>query len=960
MSHRRLMPLTALVLVACACSLFVTGAEAGQKRRSKAGDAAPAALPLLRKLPANAEILRLENGLPVVLLRNPGQPMAGVYTQVLVGSSREDYRTSGMSHMLEHLLFNGTEKYTQEALYQAADAIGAYNNANTTDFYTNYMMVVPAEQLEKGMELQSQMLFHSLIPAEKFAKEQGIVVGEIVQGRDRPGSFAEEAVRSLVFAGSDLELPTVGTRATIEHMQRDDVYAFYRDWYVPNNMILTLAGNFDRDQAVAWLEQYYGGEAPGTLDESAFNPPAPIDGVTGVARRGGDVRTLALAFAAPTWGDDDYFPFLVAQELLTLEGGGILTRALEAMDESVRPAVTASWESAPGFGRLVLRFDLAPGTDAEAILPLVQRALADAQDAGIDEAAIRGIARLNATQTLLNREQLRMTGIYIADALVQGGPDLLLSYTDLLNAVTADDVARVIDRWLTGESCLAILVEPADKPAGAADKPAAAGKAPAMPGGMPPAMASAMGGGKPAGMPPAGMPPAGMGGGKPAGMPPAMPPAAAAPATAPAPAPAAAPAAAVAPPAPKPERTVLPSGAVVVSLTNPDSPLTAIHLTVRARSRLDRELAAAGGVDLAHRLLDEGYAGCDGTCFAARLRELGALVKTVDDPSIPMDDYYTSGRFSFLRVECAAANGREVLALLASAMRGPAWDEADFNRVRAQRKGDLARTQGSARATAEALLDRELYGDHALALPPEGDPQSVAAITFKQERELAREAFAPRNLVVACVGPQTHAQWCADVAALLPGTGVPTATLPKLPVTTAAKSAGAKVGGQMASIRFGSVFDVDPADEAALGLLVAILSDRLAMDLRETRGLSYSVGAGLELEAGQATLVASLNPPSARRDEGLAALRSFLAAFDPKTITEDEVARTWASRRGRLMMRRLSSLGQAYYLAMAELDGNVAGYARSTGGSATPTVADLQAAAAKYLANRPWVEVVVE
>ena len=929
MSPRRLLQLSSLALAAGACLVLAADAQAGPKRRAQAE---PEAAPLLPVLPANTEVLRLENGLPVVLLRNPGQPMVGVYTQVMVGSAREDYRTSGMSHMLEHLLFNGTEKYTQEQLYQAADAIGAYNNANTTDFYTNYMMVVPAEQLEKGLELQSQMLFHSLVPAEKFAKEQGIVVGEIVQGRDRPGSFAEETVHALVFAGSDLELPTVGTRATIEHMTRDDVFGFYRDWYVPNNMILTLAGNFDRDQALAWLEQYYGGAAPGTIERPESRWPRALDAVRGVTRRGGDARVLALAFAAPAWGDDDYYAFLVASELLTLDGSGIITRALAAMDEAVRPTVSTSWEAAPGFGRLVVRFELAPGTDAEALLPLVQRALADAENDGIDEVAIRGIARQNATQTLLNREQLRMTGIYIADALVQGGPDELLGYTDRLNAVTSDDVSGTLDRWLVGAPCLAVLVEP-----GQTDEAPATAKAPGMPGGMPSGMPPAMGAGKA----------------------PAMPPSVAMKAPE-APAPASAPAAPVAPPAPAPERSVLPSGAVVVSVTNPDSPLAAIHLTVRARSRLDRELGGAGAVDLAHRLLDEGTTGCDGTCYAARLRELGALVKTVDDPSIPMDDYYTTGRFSFIRIECAAAHGREVLAVLASALRDPAWKEADFNRVRGQRKVDLARQQGSARATAEALLDRELYGDHALALPPEGDPQSVGALTFRQEREVAREAFAPRNLIIACVGPQTHAQWCADVSVVLPGTGVPTAALPKLPVTTAAKSAGAKVGGQMASIRFGTVFDVEPADEAALGLLVAILSDRLAMDLRETRGLSYSVGAGLELEAGQATLTASLNPPAARREEGVAALRGFLAAFDAKTITPEEVARTWASRRGRLMMRRLSSLGQAYYLAMAELDGDVSAYARSTGSPAAPTAADLQAAAAKYLANRPWVEVVVE
>lgn len=885
---------------------------------------AAATRPVFPALPDGTEILRLENGLPVVLLRNPGQPMAGLYVQVLVGSAREDFRTSGMSHMLEHLLFNGAEKYTQEELYQAADAVGAYNNANTTDFYTNFMMVVPAEQLEKGMELQSQMLFHSLIPVEKFAKEQGIVVGEIVQGRDRPGEFAENTVREVVYAGSDLELPTVGTRATIEHMTRDDVDAFYRQWYVPNNMILTLAGNFDRDQAVAWLEQYYGSVAPGTLPATTPRPARAIDVTEGVTRRGGDARVLTLAFAAPSWGQEDYFPFLVLNELLTLGGSGILTRAVESLDPSARPDVSTWWEAAPGFGRLMVRFDLAPGTDPETLLPLVQRAVAAAASDGPDETDIRGIARLSATQTLLNREQLRMTGIYIAESLVQGGPDLFVRYLDRLNAVTAADVSRALGRWLAGVPCLGVLIEPAGSD----------GKTP---------------GGKPAGA--AGMMP----GGHPGGYPGAMGGAARVAASdANEPTPPAAPA------APEIERTVLPNGAVVVSQTNPASPLTAIHLTVRARSRLDRELGAAGAVDLAHRLLDEGYRGCDSACLAARLRELGAMVKTVDDPGIPMDDYYTTGRFSFIRIECAAAQGGEVLKVLAQAMREPAFDEADFKRVRGQRVADLSRRQGSARAAADALLDRELYGDHALTLPPEGDPQSLGSLSYGQERDIFREAFAPRNLIIACVGPQSHAQWCAEVTALWPGRGEPTAKLAALPVTTTARTATAKVGGQLCAIRLGSVFDVAPGDERALGLLVAILSDRMGMDLRETRGLSYSVGAALELEAGQGILTAWLNPPRDRCGEGAAALREFIDAFDPATINAEEVERTWAARRGRLMMRRLSSLGQAYYLAMAELDNDLAAYGRALAGGTPPSVADLQAAAAKYLAGRPRVDVVVD
>ena len=339
--------------------------------------------PVFQPLPDNIEILRLENGLEVILMRNPAQPMVGIYTQVKVGSAREDYRTSGMSHMLEHLLFNGSEKYTQEEQYDLADRAGAYNNANTTDFFTNYMMVIPAGEIETGMDIQSQMLFHSTLPEDKFAKEKGIVVGEIVQGRDWPGHYAETALREALFAGSSLELPTLGTKSTIEHMVRDDVYDFYKYWYVPNNMVLTLAGNFDRDKALELLETYYGTPAPGTIDREGLKFATLIDRTTTISRRGGDERILALSFEAPSYGMAEFFPFLVMTNLLGLEGSGILTRALDDLDPEVRPDLGIWWEKAPGFERLTLEFTLPEGVEPDMAYRLVQDAVVGAVEMGI-------------------------------------------------------------------------------------------------------------------------------------------------------------------------------------------------------------------------------------------------------------------------------------------------------------------------------------------------------------------------------------------------------------------------------------------------------------------------------------------------------------------------------------------------------------------------------------------------
>jgi len=164
----------------------------------------------------------------------------------------------------------------------------------------------------------------------------------------------------------------------------------------------------------------------------------------------------------------------------------------------------------------------------------------------------------------------------------------------------------------------------------------------------------------------------------------------------------------------------------------------------------------------------------------------------------------------------------------------------------------------------------------------------------------------------------------------------------------------------MAAIRLGSILAVEKGDGDALKLVIAILSDRMAMDLREKRGLSYSVGASVSVNGDRGRFTSWINPPSERMDEGKQAIDKFIADFDASTVTQEEMDKIRAARTGRMMMRRLSSMGQAYYLAMAELEGDIAGYLNGLTAYDDLTLADLQAAAGKYLDGMVMVEVGVD
>ena len=146
----------------------------------------------------NAETFYLENGLEVLAVHNPGSPMVGLNLLIRVGSAYEDYSTSGMSHMLEHLLFNGSEKRSQAELYEEVDFYGAYSNAHTDMFFTNFIFLIPAEFLEEGMDIQTDMSFNSILPADKCVKEGGLVVeGSRNVGARRDGEIGRASGRGL-------------------------------------------------------------------------------------------------------------------------------------------------------------------------------------------------------------------------------------------------------------------------------------------------------------------------------------------------------------------------------------------------------------------------------------------------------------------------------------------------------------------------------------------------------------------------------------------------------------------------------------------------------------------------------------------------------------------------------------------------------------------------------------------
>jgi zinc protease len=399
------------------------------------------------QLPAGISVHTLGNGLQVLLIENPLLPMTGLNVAVKIGSAYENFATSGMSHMLEHLLFNGTEQRSQKQLYDEVDLIGGYNNANTSYYYTNYMMVIPADKARQGMELQADMLFHSVLPADKFEKEKGIILEEIAKDLDDPKTAAENNVHAILFQNHALSLPVAGTYTTIESLSRDDVYAFYKNAYRPNNMILTAIGPFNTDSMLVLLAGIYGTAKPGNVDYPRYTnwntgteAAAPVTERINVFHRyyRGEELLLQMFFELPVQFSQVQLALL--DEILAKHHDRIFAEL-----QKKYPGTIVSLDFGnlhfPVKNYLTATITVSSEQYLQNIAEYVQHDLSDLKLILPPETADYLAARAH-TDYLLNLEKPHMFGIYNAETLVLSGIETIFQEIALSSFLAAEQQLR--------------------------------------------------------------------------------------------------------------------------------------------------------------------------------------------------------------------------------------------------------------------------------------------------------------------------------------------------------------------------------------------------------------------------------------------------------------------------------------------------------------------------------------
>lgn len=204
----------------------------------------------------NEKLINLNNGVKLVFMKTSGHFTARIRVQFSVGAEDEN-KPYGISHLIEHGVFKGTSKYSQEELSSEFNKISAEPNANTSAEFTTYKAVFPKSKIERVCELLSDMLFDSQFDPVGLEKEKKIIFEEIYMHDDQPEDLAFQNLTSAMFDGSGLMNKLAGEIELLNNVKREDILKYMQSHYLPENCFIAVMGDYDEKYVISLIEKYF-------------------------------------------------------------------------------------------------------------------------------------------------------------------------------------------------------------------------------------------------------------------------------------------------------------------------------------------------------------------------------------------------------------------------------------------------------------------------------------------------------------------------------------------------------------------------------------------------------------------------------------------------------------------------------------------------------------------------------
>jgi len=271
---------------------------------------------------AHVRSATLANGLKVLVQEEHTAPLASVWCWYKVGSKDERPGLTGVSHWVEHMNFKGTTNIPRDQVKGIIERFGGSWNGYTWIDQTTYLETATRDALDRMLFIEAERMANGLYHPDDCESERTVIIAELHGGENDPDQLLDQEVTATAFNVHPYGHPTIGWLCDLETMTREDLYAYYRRHYIPNNATLVIVGDVDTDEALRRVEWHFGGIPPGDVPSRVRAIEPEQTGERRVTiRKEGTTAYLKVAYHAPAVTDPQLYPLLVLDAALTGASG---------------------------------------------------------------------------------------------------------------------------------------------------------------------------------------------------------------------------------------------------------------------------------------------------------------------------------------------------------------------------------------------------------------------------------------------------------------------------------------------------------------------------------------------------------------------------------------------------------------------------------------------------------------
>jgi zinc protease len=397
----------------------------------------------------------LDNGLKVLVKEDHRAPVAVAQIWYKVGSSYEHDGITGVSHVLEHMMFKGTKKHAAGEFSRIISENGGRENAFTSRDYTAYFQRLEKSRLPVSFELEADRMHNLILKDEEFTKEVNVVMEERrLRTEDKPTSLAYERFIEAAYQTSPYQHPVIGWMNDLQSMKPDDLADWYRAWYVPNNAVLVVAGDVDPKQVLKWAKKYYGVIPKGKPRELKPRTEVAQKGMRRITVKApAELPYIFMGYKTPSLKtvSQDWEAYALEVAAYILDGGNSSRFARELVrGQQIAAGVSASYDL---YSRLQTLFVIG-GTPAKGkTIPQLELALrAQIQrlkEQPVDKAELHRIKAQVVASNVYERDSIFYQAMQMGELEAVGlGWQRTDEYVDRVKAVTAEQIQAVAKKYL--------------------------------------------------------------------------------------------------------------------------------------------------------------------------------------------------------------------------------------------------------------------------------------------------------------------------------------------------------------------------------------------------------------------------------------------------------------------------------------------------------------------------------